>query len=69
MNKTEHNESLVTPMIASIDIQEYLTLKQSHADLLAALRDVQQWNEVSGIDDEWPVVMEQVSAAIAKATT
>lgn len=36
-------------------------------DMLAALIEVVRWDEISGIDAEWPVVMETVRAAIAKA--
>jgi hypothetical protein len=37
-------------------------------ELLEALEAVKQWDGVSGLDDEWPLVMEGVKAAIAKAT-
>lgn len=36
-------------------------------DLLKALEEVARWDEESGIEDEWPVVMENVRQAIAKA--
>lgn len=36
------------------------------AELIEALAEVKQWSDVSGIDDEWPDVMERVNAALAR---
>ena len=39
----------------------------NHDALVAALREVARWDGVSGIDAEWPRVMEIVHAALAMA--
>ena len=36
------------------------------AELIEAVKAVKQWDDVSGLDDEWPLVMEVVDAALAR---
>lgn len=36
------------------------------AELVEALAEVKQWSDVSGLEDEWPSVMDRVNAALAR---
>ncbi len=47
--------------------QKLMSKTAINASVLAALREVERWDSVSGIDDEWPIVMKTVREALRMA--
>lgn len=64
------------PFIAKMDnihtygrdvIEANARLIAAAPDMLEALQEAVRWDTVSGLDNEWPLIIDQIKSAIAKA--